>query len=95
MSSVIAIADNSIYPALFVDYLMEIVPLTSLAQAAIKIGVVLVAMFFNIIGVDIVGSLSFGMTLLVLSPFAVMVLFGLPQLDPVTWIYVPKFTVSA
>lgn len=32
MSSVIAVTDNSIYPALFVDYLTEIVPLTGLAQ---------------------------------------------------------------
>lgn len=56
---------------------------------------VLVAVFFNIIGVDIVGTLSFGMTLLVLSPFAVMVLFGLPQINPTTWIFVPKFAVCS
>lgn len=90
-SIVTSITDNAVYPALFVDYVTEMIPLNGWEKATVKTGVVVLAVALNIVGVDIVGVVALGLLVVVLSPFIVMVVFGAPQLDPTTWGEVPKF----
>eukprot|EP01105_Mastigella_eilhardi_P005841 TRINITY_DN17543_c0_g1_i1.p1 TRINITY_DN17543_c0_g1~~TRINITY_DN17543_c0_g1_i1.p1 ORF type:complete len:601 (-),score=138.53 TRINITY_DN17543_c0_g1_i1:73-1875(-) len=91
LSMVVSVTDNAVYPALLVSYLVEIVKIEPVWQAAIKAAVVVFSVVLNIIGVDIVGGCALLMTAVVVSPFIVMVAFGAPQIDPSTWIVVPTF----
>eukprot|EP01105_Mastigella_eilhardi_P017950 TRINITY_DN4140_c0_g1_i1.p1 TRINITY_DN4140_c0_g1~~TRINITY_DN4140_c0_g1_i1.p1 ORF type:complete len:580 (-),score=146.30 TRINITY_DN4140_c0_g1_i1:64-1803(-) len=91
LSLVVSVTDNAVYPALLVSYLIQIVKIEPVWQAAIKAAVVFFSVVLNIVGVDIVGGCALAMTVVVVAPFVILVGFGLPQLAPVAWVTVPTF----
>jgi len=77
-----SLADNALYQVMFVDYLSRVTSeLSFTAKILISLGVVFVICFINIVGVQIVGRLSVIFTVLVISPFLILSIWGMPQLD--------------
>ncbi|MBM2802708.1 MAG: family permease [Deltaproteobacteria bacterium] len=87
LSWLCSFADNALYPVMFVDYLAylrgDMAPLERWLIGSALIGVIT---WFNIRGTRLVGLSSVIFTLLVLAPFAVMVVVGAPQVDPTQWL---------
>ena len=72
--------DMAIYPVLFAAYLSFLVPVGGPAQIAIGVAMIWLAGLMNILGVRPVGFVSIMLTILLLSPFAAMVVLGVPRL---------------
>ena len=72
--------DMAIYPVLFAGYLSFIVPLGPAAQIAIGIALVWLAGGLNFLGVRPVGVTSVVLAAILISPFAILVMVGLPRL---------------
>ncbi len=87
LSWLCSFADNALYPVMFVDYLAylrgDMAPLERWLIGAALIGAVT---WLNIRGTRLVGLSSLIFTLLVLAPFAAMVILGAPQIDPAQWL---------
>jgi amino acid transporter len=87
LSWLCSFADNALYPVMFVDYLAylrgDMAPLERWLIGAALIGAVT---WLNIRGTRLVGASSVLFTLLVLAPFAAMVMLGAPQVDPAKWL---------
>jgi amino acid transporter len=81
------LADNALYPVMFVDYLTYLRgDMTPLERWLIGVAVIAAITWLNIRGIQLVGISSVILALLVLAPFAVMVLLGAPQVEPSTWL---------
>jgi amino acid transporter len=79
-------ADNALYPVLFAEYLKFWYPKMTLAQYfAVCLVVIAVFTWLNVRGTNLVGFSSAAFTLIVLVPFAVMVVMGLGELKPDVW----------
>ncbi|MGH7770695.1 MAG: APC family permease [Candidatus Binatia bacterium] len=86
LSWLCSFADNALYPVMFVDYLAYLRGgMAPLERWLIGVGLIASITWLNIRGTRLVGFSSTIFTLLVLAPFAVMVLWGVPQVDPSTW----------
>ncbi len=72
--------DMAIYPVLFASYLSFILPLGPAAQIAIGIALVWAAGGLNFLGVRPVGIASVVLAAILVSPFAILVIVGLPHL---------------
>ena len=72
--------DMAIYPVLFAGYLSFILPLGPAAQIAIGIALVWLAGGLNFLGVRPVGMTSVVLAAILISPFAILVMVGLPRL---------------
>jgi len=72
--------DMAIYPVLFAGYLSFILPLGPAAQIAIGIALVWMAGGLNFLGVRPVGMASMILAAILVSPFAILVVVGLPRL---------------
>jgi amino acid transporter len=87
LSWLCSFADNALYPVMFVDYLAylrgDMAPLERWLIAAALISVIT---WLNIRGIRLVGVTSIVFTALVLAPFAVMLVIGLPQVSPANWL---------
>ena len=83
--------DMAIYPVLFAGYLSFIVPLGSAAQIAIGITLVWMAGGLNFLGVRPVGMASVVLAAILVSPFAILVIVGLPRLVHFTMPQPPLF----
>ena len=87
LSWLCSFADNALYPVMFVDYLAylrgDMAPLERWLIGAALIGAIT---WLNIRGTRLVGLSSIVFTLLVLAPFAVMVVLGAPQVEPTQWL---------
>jgi amino acid transporter len=87
LSWLCSFADNALYPVMFVDYLAylrgDMAPLERWLIGAALISAVT---WLNIRGTRLVGLSSVVFTLLVLAPFAAMVVLGAPQVDPTQWL---------
>jgi amino acid transporter len=87
LSWLCSFADNALYPVMFVDYLAylrgDMAPLERWLIGAALISAIT---WLNIRGTYLVGLSSIVFTLLVLAPFAAMVVLGAPQVDPTQWL---------
>ncbi|MBI2538333.1 MAG: APC family permease [Deltaproteobacteria bacterium] len=87
LSWLCSFADNALYPVMFVDYLFYLrggmSPFERWVIGATLIGCVT---WLNIRGARLVGLSSAVFTLLVLAPFAALVLLGAPNVDPAAWL---------
>ena len=87
LSWLCSFADNALYPVMFVDYLAylrgEMAPLERWLIAATLVSVIT---WLNLRGIRLVGMLSVLFTGLVLAPFVVMLVIGLPQVSPANWL---------
>src|SRR5262245_38657255 len=87
MSWLCSFADNALYPVMFVDYLThlrgDMAPLERWLIGAALIGAVT---WLNIRGTRLVGTSSIIFSLLVLAPFAALVVLGAPAVEPAQWL---------
>jgi amino acid transporter len=83
--------DMAIYPVLFASYLSFIVPLGPAAQIAIGIALVWLAGGLNFLGVRPVGMASMVLAAILVSPFAILVIVGIPRLVHFTMPVPPLF----
>ena len=72
--------DMAIYPGLFAAYLAFLIPIGSSMQIVLSIALVWLAGGMNLMGIRPVGFASIVLAVVLLSPFAAMVLVGLPHL---------------
>ena len=81
--------DNALYPVMFADYLREFHPalqLEGLPRYLLCASMLACVAVLNLLGVDAVASVSVLFTVLVISPFAALVVIGLPAVDPGAWL---------
>ncbi len=83
--------DMAIYPVLFASYLSFILPLGPAAQIAIGIALVWAAGGLNFLGVRPVGMASIVLAAILVSPFAILVIVGIPRLIHFTMPTPPLF----
>ena len=83
--------DMAIYPVLFAGYLSFILPLGPASQIAIGIALVWLAGGLNFLGVRPVGMASIILAAMLVSPFAILVIVGLPHLIHFTMPTPPLF----
>jgi amino acid transporter len=90
--------DNAIYPVLFLDYVVQLLPSVETMNPAVRfvsISVVSTVLgFLNWLGLDVVGNVSIAIALISMSPFVIMVLMGSFQLDPSRWLGGPPLSVT-
>jgi len=80
-------ADNALYPVMFVDYLTYLRgDMSPLERWMVGTAVISVITWLNIRGIRLVGLTSIVFTLLVLAPFAALVILGGPQVQPSVWL---------
>ena len=80
-------ADNALYPVMFVDYLAYLRgDMPPLERWMIGTAVISVVTWMNVRGIRLVGFASIVFTLLVVAPFAVMVLLGAPRVETAVWL---------
>ncbi|MCS6863328.1 MAG: APC family permease, partial [Abditibacteriales bacterium] len=79
-------ADNALYPVLFAEYLKFWYPKMTPAQyLTVCLLFIAVLTWLNVRGTNLVGFSSAAFTVIVLAPFAMMVVLGLPQVKPEVW----------
>lgn len=79
-------ADNALYPVMFAEYLKFWFPqMTPLQFWLVCLMMIAVVASLNVRGARVIGFSSVLFTLLVLAPFAAMVLLGAPHLKPSVW----------
>jgi amino acid transporter len=90
--------DNAIYPSLFLQYLSQYMtapgedslltsgPVRFLFTILISAGLA----FINYCGLEIVGTLSIVVCIISMSPFLILCIIGLPQVDPSRWFVMPS-----
>ena len=87
LSWLCSFADNALYPVMFVDYLAYLRGgMSPWERWSIGVSVVSAMTWLNIRGIRLVGLTSMIFTLLVLAPFAVLVVFGAPHVEPSVWL---------
>ena len=87
LSWLCSFADNALYPVMFVDYLVFLCgDLSPTARWLIGTTLIAAVTWLNIRGTRLVGLSLIIFTLLVLAPFAAMVIIGAPQVDPANWL---------
>jgi len=83
--------DMAIYPVLFASYLSFILPIGPAAQIAIGVALVWLAGGLNFLGIRPVGMASVVLAAVLVSPFAILVIVGLPRLVHFTMPTPPLF----
>jgi amino acid transporter len=87
LSWLCSFADNALYPVMFVDYLAYLRgDMAPLERWLIGTAMISVITWLNTRGIRLVGLSSIVFTLLVLAPFAAMVILGAPQVQPAVWL---------
>lgn len=86
LSWLCSFADSALYPVMFVDYLAYLRGDMGFAERWL-IGAAMTASmtWLNIRGIRVVGAASVTFTLLVLAPFAALVILGVSQVQPQPW----------
>jgi len=87
--------DMAIYPGLFAAYLSFLVPLGPAMQVLLSIALIWLAGGMNLLGIRPVGFTSIVLAAILLSPFAALVIVGVPRLihfvPPTQPLYGPGF----
>jgi amino acid transporter len=89
--------DNAIYPVLFLDYLLQAAVGTTTGGGAAGVGIgrferfillgsiSILLGYVNWRGLAVVGQLSVTICFVAMSPFLLLTILGLPQIDPARW----------
>lgn len=94
--------DNAIYPVLFLDYLLKVLPAEAekqeelhpvyrfllLAVLAVLLG------YMNWRGLKFVGNVSIMICIVAMSPFLVLSLLSIPKIEPSRWFEKPSLTAE-
>lgn len=89
------VIDNTLYPVLFLNYLLNVTSgnwtQEEIYVILVQVGVVLFVCIVNILGIDLVGHFSILFTIFIVSPFFVMLVWsGIDgRLHPRDWIAGP------
>ncbi|GBG79992.1 hypothetical protein CBR_g30253 [Chara braunii] len=86
------VIDNSLYAILFLDYLMNAVPLFRAGVIRWVAACILCGLmtYLNYRGLTIVGRTAMGLLVFSLCPFAVMAIMAVPKIAPRRWLHIPK-----
>lgn len=84
-----SVLDNALYPSLFVEYLLALMPTTPNGlpplnygwSVFIKMLVVMLVTIINILGIDVVGNVSLVLAFMVVAPFVIMCIAGLKHIN--------------
>jgi amino acid transporter len=81
------VADNVLYPALFLEYLKPLIPVlhNSFLRGVATLMLSLMLTNFAYLGLDIVGTTSVGLMVFTMLPFGLLVFMGIPQIMPELW----------
>jgi amino acid transporter len=99
LSSLSGIADNALYPILFLDCLMQIMtdengvnPLTNREglRYIITFSIIAILTYLNYRGLDLVGKLTISVGIFTLLPFVVFVIMGSFEVQPHRWFEGPE-----
>ena len=83
--------DNAIYPSLFLEYVAEYVGVRGNMFRFVFSGVIsIVLACINYTGLEIVGNLSMVICAISMSPFVLLCIWGLPNLDVSRWFVMPE-----
>ena len=91
--------DNAIYPVLFLEYVTSVLSSTNddfekelhgMHRFLIVSGTAVVLAGINYLGLEIVGTASVIVAILAMSPFVIMCIIGIPQIDPSRWLQRPE-----
>ena len=102
LSCISASIDNCVYPILFLEYILQILPGEVQEQAYIHplLRFVLLAMlsiswsYLNWTGLDIVGSMSVAICIIAMSPFVIWTILSLTQVEPSRWFVEPNVSAT-
>ena len=88
--------DNALYPVMFADYLraFPMLNVDGVSRWLLSFSMLAFVTVLNLLGVDTVANVSTLFTVLVISPFLVLVIAGLPTLDPSAWRIGPSTPVD-
>ena len=82
-----SLADNALYPVLFLDYLAYLRgDMSALERWGIGLTLILIITFLNIRGIHLVGFISILFMSFIIAPFLIMVIYGAPQMNPIHWL---------
>jgi len=100
--------DNAIYPVLFLEYMVTLFvsdddrgggdgweDMGMTRRFLFLVGVSGVLTVINYLGLEIVGNVSIAIALVSMSPFIIMTIMALPQLDPRRWMVMPIHDVAS
>jgi len=95
--------DNAIYPVLFLEYLLQHIfgnddafeGMNRLVRFVILSSTSIILAYLNYLGLEIVGKMSIVICIVSMSPFIIMVLIGIPKVNPHRWFELPDDDVSA
>jgi len=91
--------DNAIYPVLFLEYVTSVLASTDdefekdlhgIRRFLIVSGTAIVLAGVNYLGLEIVGTATVVVAVLAMSPFLIMCILGIPQIDPSKWLQRPE-----
>ena len=89
--------DNSVYPGLFLDYLLKLLfaserdPVTPLVHFFIVLLISIILSYVNYRGLPVVGNLSITISLLTMGPFILFCLMAIPHVKPSRWLQTPTY----
>lgn len=86
---------NGVYVALVADYTSQMIPMSELAKHAIKIGMILIFTFINLMGLKEVGKVSTVLSIMIVLAFALVAIVGLInwQTNPMTPIVPQDYSI--
>jgi len=95
--------DNAIYPVLFLEYLLQHISgnddafegMNRLIRFFILSSTAVILAYLNYLGLEIVGKMSIVICIISMSPFIIMVLIGIPKVDPSRWFELPEEGASS
>lgn len=93
LSWISGVTDTTIYPVLFLDYLLQVVhmgDLDPLLRWTLVSILAVILTSINYLGLKIVGDLSLVICLLSMSPFVLACILGVSQVDPRRWFTLPS-----
>jgi amino acid transporter len=101
LSTLSGIADNSLYPILFIDCFIQLVIDTSdsgenplkgnkLFKYILTTTLTLILTFLNYRGLDVIGKVAIFICIFSLAPFVMFCLIGVFNLDPTRWLIEPE-----
>jgi amino acid transporter len=93
------VTDNSIYPCLFLAYLLRVLSLDiNEIDPFIRFGMIatlaIVLGYVNWSGLPVVGELSVSICILSMSPFLLFCIFSFTKIDPSNWMRMPEHGVT-
>lgn len=93
-----------VYPVLFLEYVTSVLSSTreefekdmeGWRRFLIVGGTAVVLAGINYTGLEIVGAASVVVAILAMSPFVIMCILGIPQVDPTKWLQTPDTNETA